>query len=133
MNIKRLIMGCFVPCLSAILVALIATVVINSELLMFNRRNENILMLVLICPALIETAFFMPWYIIKAKGTSRNKKDLQKSGVMVCIPSVAISCLLLFGLASFYTLWEEGSLFLVIASILYALTGVIQYLLCTPY
>lgn len=133
MKVGRLIMGCIAPILASILGVLTATVVINSGWVMFDTQNQNMLAVTLICPFLIELIVFLVWFMIKTKGDSRNRDNLAKSSLLSGIPSIAASILLLFGLASLYSLWEEGSLFLVISAILYGIAGVIQYKVCTPY
>ena len=133
MKIARFIMGCVVPILAAVLGVLIAMMVINGEWIMFNTQNRNALVSVLIYPVLIELSVYVVWFMIKTKGISRNSDKLAKNSLLFGIPSIASSCLLLFGMGALYSLWEEGSLFLVISAILYGSAGMIQYKFCRPY
>ena len=133
MRSGKFVIGCASPILASVLGVLTAVAVINSGWIMFDAQNQNLLTVTLICPLLIELIIYFAWFIIKIRGDSRNKDKLAKSSLLVGIPSIAASCLLLFGIATIYSLWEEGSLFLVIAAILYGIAGVIQYSFCRPY
>lgn len=133
MKVGRLFAGFCASAMVCIFSVVVTIMSINSELIMFDRYDQNKLIITLLCPGIVQAVIYIIWFVLKARGDSRDTNKLAKNSLLFCAVSFAISVLLLFGMASLFSLWGDGNIFLVAAAVLYAIAGLIQYMLCRPY
>ncbi len=125
--------GCFVCILAAVVSTVFAVAVIYSDSIMFDRRNMSFLIEAIVSPVILQLIIYLFWFITNGKKRARNTDELARKSLLWFGGSALISCLLLIALACGWLLWEEGSMFLAAAIVLYVLSAFIQYTFCRPY